>query len=110
MEHDFFTKQPIIDICANTTGIHLLTSLDARAYYMRFCLHEWLIPKAHHILAILRNSLTKGCSKILIDESAVPDQRAQTHRLSTSPDMVMMVHFFRKRTHRAESAYAAGTD
>ena len=94
MEHDFFTKQPVIDICANTTGIHLLTSLGARACYMRFCLHEWLNPKAHDILAVLRNSLMEGYGKILIDECAVLDRRAHTHWLSTSPDTVMMVNFF----------------
>lgn len=94
MEHDSFTKQPIIDICANTTGIHLITSLDARAYHMRFCLHGWLNRKAHDILAVLRNSLMEGYGKILIDECAVLDRRAHIHWLSTSPDMVMMVNLF----------------
>lgn len=78
---------------------------------MRFCLYEWLDPKAHDILAIPRNGLTKGYSKILIYESAVPDQRVSRslakHESRHGRDGQL---FFRKRAHGAELAYAGGTD
>lgn len=88
MEHDFFTMQPIIGMYVNTTDIHLLTSLGARAYYMHSILHTWPDSKAHDILTSLKPSLTKGYSKLLIKENVVPDQG--THWLSTSLDMIMM--------------------
>ena len=91
MEHDFFTKQPVIGMFADRTRSHLLMSLGARAYFMRSCLHDWSDPKAHDILTSLKSGLTKGYSKLLINENVIPDQGA--HWLSTALDMVMMVNF-----------------
>ena len=91
MEHDFFTKQPIIGMLADRTRIHLLMYLGARAYFMRSCLHDWSDPKARDILTSLKPGLTKGYSKLLINENVIPDQGA--HWLSTALDMIMMVNF-----------------
>ncbi|KAL9100779.1 MAG: hypothetical protein Q9163_003886 [Psora crenata] len=76
MEHDFFTEQPI---------------LGARAYYMHSCLHDWPDKKAYEILTGLKHGMTKGYSKLLINENVIPDQGA--HWLSTALDMVMMSNF-----------------
>ncbi|CAF9930697.1 hypothetical protein IMSHALPRED_008255 [Imshaugia aleurites] len=76
MEHDFFTKQPV---------------LGARAYYMHSCLHDWPDSKAHEILTSLKPGLTKGYSKLLINENVIPDRGA--HWVSTALDMVMMANF-----------------
>ena len=91
MEHDFFSEQPIEGMISSTVQIYLLTSLGARAYYMHSCLHDWPEAKAHDILTSLKPGLTKGYSKLLINENVIPDQGA--HWLSTALDMVMMVNF-----------------
>lgn len=91
MEHDFFTKQPIIGKSVRTMDIHPLTSLGARAYYMHSCLHDWPDSKARDILANLKPGLTKGYSKLLINENVIPDRGA--HWLSTALDMAMMANF-----------------
>ena len=90
MEHDFFAKQPIIGMFADKAETHLLTSVGARAYYMHSCLHDWPDSKAHEILTSLKPGLTKGYSKLLINENVIPDKGA--HWLSTALDMVMMAN------------------
>ena len=103
-EHDFFTKQPIIGMFirinhnpSSRRAVRRLTPLGARAYYMHSCLHDWPDSKAHDILTNLKPGLTKGYSKLLINEHVIPDQGA--HWLSTALDIVMMVNFSaRERT------------
>ena len=58
---------------------------------MRTVLHDWPDAKAKEILMKLKPGLTKGYSKLLINETVIPDQGA--HWLSTALDMVMMVNF-----------------
>ena len=58
---------------------------------MRTVLHDWPDSKAKEILMNLRPSLTRGYSKLLINETVIPAQGA--HWLSTALDMVMMVNF-----------------
>ena len=57
---------------------------------MRTVLHDWPDSKAKEILLNLRPSLIRGYSKLLINETVIPDQGA--HWLSTALDMVMMVN------------------
>lgn len=90
MEHDFFATQPIIGMLADAAETHLLTSVGARAYYLHSCLHDWPDFKAHEILTSLKPGLTKGYSKLLINENVIPDKGA--HWLSTALDMVMMAN------------------
>ena len=97
-EHDFFTKQPVIGNFIKTNHepsfrrvVRRLTPLGARAYYMHSCLHDWPDSEAHDILTNLKPGLTKGYSKLLINEHVMPDQGA--HWLSTALDIVMMVKF-----------------
>lgn len=73
MEHDFFTRQPII---------------GARAYYMRSVLHDWPDNICREILLNLVPALKKGYSKILINENVIPPKGA--HWISTGLDMFMM--------------------
>ena len=58
---------------------------------MHSCLHDWPDSKAHEILINLRPGLTRGYSKLLINENVIPDQGA--HWISTALDMVMMATF-----------------
>ena len=66
-------------------------------------LHEWPNPRAHDILASLRPSLTKGYSKLLIDKTAVPDQKGSLAKHGSGHGYDGQL--FRKRKHRAELAY-----
>ena len=90
-EHDFFTKQPVIGMFSHTMKISPLTSLGARAYYIHSCLHDWPDSKAREILIGLEHGMTKGYSKLLINEFVIPDQGA--HWISTGLDIVMMANF-----------------
>ena len=58
---------------------------------MRTVLHDWPDSKAKEILINLRHGMLRGYSKLLINETVIPDERA--HWLSTALDMVMMVNF-----------------
>jgi hypothetical protein len=58
---------------------------------MHSCLHDWPDSKACEILMKLKPGLTKGYSKLLINENVIPDQGA--HWLGTALDMVMMAKF-----------------
>ena len=90
MEHDFFSTQPIIGMLADAAETRLLTSVGARAYYLHSCLHDWPDFKAREILTSLKPGLTKGYSKLLINENVITDRGA--HWLSTALDMVMMAN------------------
>lgn len=61
---------------------------------MHSCLHDWPDSKALEILTSLKPALTKGYSKLLINENVIPDEGA--HWLSTALDIVMMVIFSAK--------------
>lgn len=58
---------------------------------MHSCLHDWPDSKAHNILMSLRPSLSKGYSKLLINEYVIPDEQA--HWVSTALDMAVMAVF-----------------
>lgn len=58
---------------------------------MHSILHDWPDSKAKDILTSLKPSMTKGYSKLLINEIVIPDEGA--HWTSTALDMVMMSCF-----------------
>ena len=58
---------------------------------MRTVLHDWPDAEAKEILKNLKPGMVRGYSKLLINETVIPDQGA--HWLSTALDMVMMVNF-----------------
>ena len=58
---------------------------------MHSCLHDWPDSKASEILKSIKPGLTKGYSKLLINENVIPDKGA--HWVSTGLDMVMMSSF-----------------
>ena len=91
MEHDFFTKQPVIRAFANTIDWHLPILLGARAYCKHSCLRNWPDYKVQGILTKLTPRLIKGDSKLLCNENMIPDKDA--HWLSTAMDMVLMINF-----------------
>ncbi|CAD6579776.1 MAG: hypothetical protein ASARMPRED_009245 [Alectoria sarmentosa] len=74
MSHDFFTPQPIKGKRTYTlNGRSLLIFLGARVYYTHFVLHDWPDDKCRDILRHLMTAMTPGYSKILLDESVLPD-------------------------------------
>ncbi|EPE28805.1 S-adenosyl-L-methionine-dependent methyltransferase [Glarea lozoyensis ATCC 20868] len=56
--HDFFTPQPV---------------RDAKAYYLRYILHDYSDEKCQEILKHIVDAMTPGYSKLLIFEWVLPD-------------------------------------
>ena len=84
MVHDFFAPQPV---------------RGARAYYMRYILHDWPDDVCRTILGHLRDAMTPGYSRILIHECVVADQGASWQH--TALDLYMMALFAtQERTER----------
>ena len=72
--HDFFTPQPIKGKCYPTIPVcRKLTFPGARAYYTHFVLHDWPDDKCRDILRNIVLAMTPGYSKILLNESILPD-------------------------------------
>ncbi|KAH8812941.1 S-adenosyl-L-methionine-dependent methyltransferase [Xylogone sp. PMI_703] len=86
MVHDMFTRQPI---------------QGAQFYYLHSVLHDWPDEKCREILRNIIPSMTRGYSKILINENVIPDRNA--HWKSTGLDLVMMSAF--SSTERTEAAW-----
>ena len=61
MAHDFFTPQP---------------QKGARAYYLRYILHDWNDESSRKILKHLRDAMDPEYSKILISQWMIPPQHA----------------------------------
>lgn len=74
MAYDFFTPQPV---------------KGARVYYMHGVLHDWSDEPARKILAMHRDALKPGYSKLLIHDHIAPRERAHPH--TTAYDLTMMV-------------------
>lgn len=84
MVHDFFTAQPLC---------------GARAYYMRYILHDWPDAECRTILQHLKNAMTPGYSRLLIHECVIADRDPSWYH--TSLDLYMMALFSAKeRTER----------
>ena len=95
MVTDFFTPQPIkgtlkVQPYMRCAGANFSLS-GARAYYMHSVLHDWPDDRCRDILLNIIPSMTKGYSKILINENVIPDKDA--HWMSTALDWFMMVFF-----------------
>jgi hypothetical protein len=97
MGYDFFTKQPIKGIYylpfLFTLEQQLLDSdgfvcLGARAYYLHSILHDWDDDQCREILNRQKEAMTKGYSKILINENVIPDTGA--HLEATGVDLILM--------------------
>ena len=58
---------------------------------MHSCLHDWPDSAAHDILLSQSSAMTRGYSKLLINENVIPARGA--HWLSTALDMTMMAGF-----------------
>ncbi|KAI9695980.1 MAG: hypothetical protein M1820_008321 [Bogoriella megaspora] len=71
--HDFFQPQPV---------------KGARAYYLRDILHNWPNDRCRLILTRLKDAMTLGYSKVLLNECVVADEGASWQH--TSLDMYMM--------------------
>ncbi|PYH81826.1 S-adenosyl-L-methionine-dependent methyltransferase [Aspergillus uvarum CBS 121591] len=74
IEHDVFAPQPVV---------------GARVYYLRFILHEFSDDNCRRILENITHVMTKGYSKILIEEFLLPDAHATLFH--SMVDMILMV-------------------
>ncbi|KAJ5742902.1 O-methyltransferase [Penicillium manginii] len=64
--------------------------LGARAYYMKFILHDWSDGECLQILGNLRASMKKDYSRLIIEEFIVADKDAAV--LPTMWDLQMRIH------------------
>ena len=63
---------------------------------MHSVLHDWPDDRCREILINLKSAMTKGYSKILINENVIPDKGA--HFAATGLDMFMMSFSSTERT------------
>ena len=73
--------------CASVKMADQITG--ARAYYLRNILHDWPDDKCIEILSLTASAMTKGYSKILLNEFVIPDQGASL--IAAQVDITMMV-------------------
>ena len=78
MAHDFFTPQPIkgasLSYLISTDSADLYSTAAARAYYTHIVFHDWPDEICQKILRNLMLAMKPGYSKILINESVLPDR------------------------------------
>lgn len=60
----------------STSNLFLLIILDARAYYMKYVLHDWPDEKAADILNNIKPAMKPGYSKLILEEFILPDTKA----------------------------------
>ncbi|KAI9687997.1 MAG: hypothetical protein M1820_010349 [Bogoriella megaspora] len=82
MAHDFFTPQPV---------------RGARAYYTHDVLHDWPDDKCREILRHLMTALRPAYSKILLNESILPDKDCPSYWAAGDINM-MAILAGKKRT------------
>ena len=58
---------------------------------MHSCLHDWPDRKCEEMLVSLKPAMTKGYSKLLINENVIADKGA--HWLTTGLDLLVMATF-----------------
>ncbi|RYO87703.1 hypothetical protein DL766_009942 [Monosporascus sp. MC13-8B] len=90
--HDFFTPQPI---------------KGARAYFMRSVLHDWPDEQCRRILGHLKDAMTPGYSKLLINDCVVADEKAAWQHISLDIFMMAQVSS-QERTEREWRALVGG--
>lgn len=76
------------------------TTLGARAYYMKTVLHDWNDSLCETILARVKEAMTPGYSKLLIQDLVVPATRPSYY--DTSLDMTMLTMLSAKERTEAE--------
>ena len=96
--HDFFEPQP-----AEYRG--------ARAYFMRLILHDWPDAKCSVILSHLKDAMTKGYSRLIINETVLRDTNAPWQQTSLDWTMMgMLVSRERTESQWRELLNAAGLE
>ena len=95
MEHDFFTLQPVKGTFALyyppilwPFSSNVRTRVGARAYYMRYIIHDHSDEIAKQILQNVATAMTPGYSKLLLFDFVLPDVGAPL--LGSLMDITMM--------------------
>ena len=65
--------------------------LGARAYYTHFVLHDWPDDKSRDILRNLMTAMTPGYSKILLNESVLPDMGCPSYLAAGDINMMSIM-------------------
>lgn len=63
-----------VSVYAIFASFQVLTVQGARVYYTHFVLHDWPDDKCRDILRKLMTAMKPGYSKILLNESVLPDK------------------------------------
>ena len=75
----------------------------AKYYFMRNILHDWPDKPCQKILSNVAKAMTKGHSKILIEDMVLPDAGADWIGASSDLLMLMMLDGAERTTHHWES-------
>ena len=65
--------------------------LGARAYYTHFVLHDWPDEESRDILLNLITAMTPGYSKILLNESVLPDMGCPSYLAAGDINMMSIM-------------------
>lgn len=74
--HDFFQLQPV---------------KGARVYFTHFVFHDWPDSKASEILLRLKEAMRPGYSKLLLNESILPDQNCSPYYAAMDINMMCIL-------------------
>ena len=76
MGYDYFTSQAVKGLVDSGNGYIEASNrenLGARVYYKHFVLHDWPDDECRHMLRNLMTAMKPSSSKILLNESVLPD-------------------------------------
>jgi hypothetical protein len=93
MPHDFFTSQPVKganNLVKNELNADALICMvsGARVYYMHFVMQDWPDDACQTILTHLKDAMKPGYSRLLLNESVLPDRGCPS--IFASTDITMM--------------------
>lgn len=92
MSHDFLTAQPIKGKRAYVLDARsLLTYLGARAHYTHFVLRDWPDDECRDILRKIMTVMTPGYSKLLLNESVLPDMHCPSFLAAGDMNMLSIM-------------------
>ncbi|MCJ1321078.1 hypothetical protein MMC15_006420 [Xylographa vitiligo] len=96
MSHDFFLPQPV---------------KGARAYFTHFVMHNWPDDKCHAILRNLMTAMKPGYSKIVLNETVLPDINCPSWFATNDIDMMaILAGLLRSRAHWVDLLRSVGLE
>lgn len=93
MAHDFFTPQPVKGEQNSpvTQPSCMLTFTGSRVYYTHFVLHDWPDDQCRLILKNLMSAMKAGHSKLLLNESILPEKNCPSFFAAGDINMMSII-------------------